>query len=191
MEHHGYAGNILRVDLSSGAITNVPTMDYADRFLGGRGIAAKIHWDEVPPDISAFDPDNRLVFMTGPLAGFPGIAGSRWTVCGKSPATTPEHFSYSNMGGRWGAQLKSAGYDGVVIQGKSDRPVYIFIKDGVAEIRDASAIWGQGTVKTRETLKSELGSSTAVVACGPAGENMVRFAGLIADNDSSGSNGFW
>ncbi len=186
----GYAGRILKVDLSSGRVTRIPTMDYADRFLGGRGIAARIYWDEVSPEVGAFDPENRLFFMLGPLAGFTGLAASRWTVCGKSPETTPEHFSYTNLGGRWGAQLKFAGYDGIVVHGKADKPVYLLIEDDVVEIKDASHLWGKSTIETRELLKGELGNSMAVVACGPAGENMVSFAGLIADNDASGSNGF-
>ena len=82
------------------------TTDYADRFLGGRGIAAKIYWDEVPPEIKAFDPENRLIFATGPLAGLTGISGSRWVICGKSALTAPEYFNYCNLGGNWGAQLK-------------------------------------------------------------------------------------
>ena len=98
---YGYIGKILRVDLSSGSITQMPTMDYADRFLGGRGIAAKICWDEVPPEVGAFDPENRLIFATGPLAGLSGISASRWTVCGKSPAMVPERFSHSVGGGAW------------------------------------------------------------------------------------------
>ena len=161
-EQHGYAGRILNVDLSSGSITDMPTSDYTDRFLGGRGIAAKIYWDEVSPDIKPFSPDNRLLFMTGPLAGFSGIAGSRWTVCGKSPTTNPERFSYTNMGGSWGAHLKFGGYDGIVINGESDKPAYLSIHDGHAEIRDASTLWGQNTVEVRETLKAELGSSVRV-----------------------------
>src|SRR4030042_1194734 len=124
-ENYGYADKIPRVDLSSGSITHIPTRDYSDRFVGGRGIAAKIYWDEVSRDVGPFDPDNRLLFFTGPLAGFPGLAGSRWTVCGKSPITDPECFSYSNLGGHWGAKLKFAGYDGIVVQGRSDKPVYI------------------------------------------------------------------
>ena len=189
-ERYGYAGKILRVDLSSGTINHTPSADYADRFLGGRGIAAKIYWDEVPADVSAFDPENRLIFATGPLAGFSGLSGSRWQVCGKAPAMTPEEFSYCNFGGRWGGQLKFAGYDGLVIQGKSDRPAYVFIDDDVVEIRDASALWGKNTVETREILKEELGRTVAVVACGPAGENLVSYAILLADNDASGSSGF-
>ncbi len=189
-DQYGYAGKILRVDLSSGRISHTPTAEYAERFLGGRGIAAKIYWDEVPANVSAFDPENRMVFVTGPLAGFSGLSGSRWQVCGKAPAMTPEEFSYCNLGGRWGGQLKFAGYDALVVQGKADRPVYLFIQDDTVEIRDASALWGRTTVETRETLKSDLGSTFAVVACGPAGENLVSYAIVLADNDASGSSGF-
>jgi len=187
---YAYAGKILRVDLSSGKITSVPTAEYADRFLGGRGIAAKIYWDEVPANVKAFDPENRIIFVTGPLAGIGGLSGSRWQVCGKAPAMYPEEFSYCNLGGRWGWQLKCAGYDALVIVGKSEKPVYLFIQDDKVEIRDASSLWGKSTVETRETLKSEFGSNFAVVACGPAGENLVSYAIILADNDASGSSGF-
>lgn len=186
----GYAGKILRVDLSSGRISYFPTIDYADRFLGGRGIAAKLYWDEVSPNIRAFDAENRLIFMTGPLAGFTGLAGSRSQVCGKSPAITPESFSYASVGGSWGVELKFSGYDGIVIQGKSDKPVYLLIQDSIAEIKDASALWGKNSAETREVLKGELGSSVKVLATGPAGENMVSFATFLADDDSSGTGGF-
>lgn len=186
----GYAGKILRVDLSSGEIGQFPTAEYAGDFLGGRGIAAALYWDEVPPDAGAFDPENRLIFMTGPLAGVSGLAGSRWTICGKSPATDPELFCYSNLGGRWGAKLKFSGYDGIVIQGASHKPVYLFIDEGRAELKDASPLWGKGAAEARESLKGEHGKSTGVVATGPAGENAVTFASLLADDDSSGSSGF-
>ncbi|UCG84342.1 MAG: hypothetical protein JSW38_05885, partial [Dehalococcoidia bacterium] len=189
-EQYGYAGKILKVNLSSGEITHVRTMDYTDRFLGGRGIAAKIYWDEMSPQTGALDPESRLIFMTGPLAGFPGLSGSRWTVCGKSPVTNPERFCTCNLGGSWGAQLKLAGYDGIMVQGKSDKPVYLFVQDETIELRDASALWGKGTFAVRDTLKGELGSSVRVVACGPAGENMVLYASLLADEDASGSGGF-
>lgn len=186
----GYAGKILRVDLSSGEIGESLTADYAHAFLGGRGIAAALYWDEVPPDAGALDPDNHLIFMTGPLAGVAGLAGSRWTVCGKSPATDPELFCYSNLGGRWGAKLKFSGYDGVVIRGASSRPVYLFINEGRAELKDASHLRGKGAAEVRERLKEDLGKSAGVVATGPAGENAVTFAGLLADDDSSASSGF-
>ena len=188
-DQYGYAGKILRIDMSSGAVTHMSTMDYANRFLGGRGIAAKIYWDEVPPEVKAFDPENRLIFALGPLAGFRGVSGTRWQICGKSALTTPEYFNYCNLGGDWGAQLKLAGYDALVVQGRSEKPVYILIQDEEVEIRDASALWGKSTVETREILKEELGSPVKVVAIGPAGENMVTFASVLADRDASGSSG--
>ena len=89
MTMYGYAGIILRVDLSNGQITEIPTNTYSDKFLGGRGIAAKIYWDEVPPETGAFDAENRLIFMLGPMAGIPALGASRWGVFGKSPLTTP------------------------------------------------------------------------------------------------------
>lgn len=189
MTDFGYAGKILRVDLSNGQITEISTSDYADRFLGGRGIAAKIYWDEVPPETGAFDAENRLIFALGPMAGIPALGASRWGVFGKSPLTTPEKFNYGNLGGRWGAELKFAGYDGVVVQGKSEKPVYLLISDGKIELKNASDLWGKGTIQTRDLLKAELGDKTKVVAIGPAGENMVSSATLLADNDASGSGG--
>ena len=185
MTTFGYAGKILRVDLSLGSITEVSTSNYADRFLGGRGLAAKIYWDEVPPEVGALEPGNRLIFTTGPLGGIPIVGGSRWTVCGKSAAT--QTFSYCNMGGRWGAELKFAGFDAVVTYGKSKKPVYLLIDGERAELKDASGIWGKGTVEARDTLKAEHGESARVVAIGPAGENMVIMATFLADNDASGS----
>ena len=188
---YGYAGNILKVDLSSREIIATPTSEYADRFLGGRGIAEKIYWDEVAPEVKALGPDNRLIFITGPLAGIsPGVGAVRWLACGKSPVTTPEQFSYCNLGGSWGTELKFSGYDGVVVYGKADRPVYLYIEDGVAEIRDGSALWGKSTLEARDILKQQLGNQVRVVATGPAGEHMSTIATVLADNDASGSSGF-
>jgi len=186
----GYAGKILRVDLSSGSVTSIPTENYGARFIGGRGIAVKIYWDEVPPETGPFDPENRLLVFTGPLAGFTGLAGSRWTVCGKSPTTDKEGFSYSNLGGDFGAYLKSAGYDGIVVYGKSDRPVYLLIRDDEVQIKDASALWGKGAARVRDQLKAELGKAAKVLATGPAGENLAPLATLLADKDASASCGF-
>jgi len=175
--------------LSSGSTSDTPTMDYAEKFVGGRGIAAKIYWDEVPPEVNAFDAENRLIFATGPLGGLPALSGSRWQVCGKSPSSTPQQFCYGNLGGRWGAELKFAGYDAIVVKGKSEKPVFIFLHDDVVELRDASSLWGRGAIETREILKDELGVTARVVAIGPAGENMAIMSTLLADNDASGSGG--
>jgi len=185
----GYAGKILRLDLSSGKTTESSTLDYSDRFLGGRGLAAKIYWDEVPPTVGAFDEENSLIFVTGPFGGLPVLGGSRWQVCGKSPVATPHHFTYGNFGGRWGAELKFAGYDALVIRGKSDKPVYLWINDGQVEMRDASALWGRGAAGTMEELRNELGGSVRVAAIGPAGENRAKIANLLADKDSTGAKG--
>jgi aldehyde:ferredoxin oxidoreductase len=189
MLEFGYAGKILRVDLSSRIVSAVSTQDYADRFLGGQGIAEKLYWDEVPPDARAFDAGNALVFATGPLCGVPVLGSSRWQVSGKSAAPSPEHFDNCNLGGRWGVWLKFAGYDAIMVRGRSEKPVYLFLHDDVAELRDASGVWGKGAIKTREILKAELGESVSVVAIGPAGENMVTMATVLADNDASGSGG--
>ncbi|MDM7999538.1 MAG: aldehyde ferredoxin oxidoreductase N-terminal domain-containing protein [Dehalococcoidia bacterium] len=157
--------------------------------MGGRGFAARLYWEEVPPGVSAFSEDNRLIFAVGPLAGVPVIGGSRWGVYGKSPIPAPHTFSYSNLGGRWGAELKFAGYDGLVIWGKADKPVYLILRDGEVAFKDASALWGKGAAQTREAIKRELGSDVRVVAVGPAGENLVAAGGLLADADASGSAG--
>ena len=185
---YGYAGQILKIDLSSRTSETVPSDTYVP-FIGGRGFAARLYWEEVPPGTSAFSEGNRLIFAVGPLAGVPVIGGSRWGVYGKSPAPTPETFSYSNLGGRWGAELKFAGYDGLVVRGQADRPVYLLLRDGVVEFKDASDLWGKGAAQTREIIKSELGSDVRMVAVGPAGENLVSAGGLLADADASGSAG--
>ncbi|MFC1822114.1 aldehyde ferredoxin oxidoreductase N-terminal domain-containing protein [Thermodesulfobacteriota bacterium] len=188
MTHNGgYAGNILRVNLSNGSIDRVPTENYSEQFLGGRGIAAKLYWDEVPPEVDAFDPENRLIFTTGPVTATTGFAGSRWQVCGKSPLH--QQFSYCNLGGAWGAQLKLSGYDALVVHGKAAESVYLWIGDDKVEIRSAVDLAGKGAIACREELKARLGKAVRVVAIGPAGENGVVFANLIADSDSSGSGG--
>ncbi len=189
MSAFGYAGTILKIDLASGSVSKLPSVDCAERFLGGRGLAARLYWDSVPPGVSAFSPDNAMVFATGPLAGVPVIGGSRWVVCARSPATSPQHFGSANLGGNWGLTLKGAGYDALLIQGRADRPTYLLIHDGAVQFEDASAFRGKGAIETREALTAQWGDSTSVAAIGPAGENLVTFATLSADNDAVGSSG--
>lgn len=186
MTSGGYAGDILRVDLSTGSIAKVSTQIYADLFLGGRGIAARIYWDEVSPQIDAFDPENRLIFITGPVCGVPGFA-SRFQVCGKSAINN--QFSYCNLGGSWGAYLKFAGYDGVVVYGKADKPVYLWIDGDKVEMRDAAHLKGKSAFHCELQIKEELGESVRVVIIGPAGDNLVSFATFLAAEDSCGSGG--
>ncbi|MDO8491556.1 MAG: aldehyde ferredoxin oxidoreductase N-terminal domain-containing protein, partial [Dehalococcoidia bacterium] len=189
MTEYGYAGKILWIDLSSGKVATSPTKEYAERFVGGRGVAAKIYWDKAKPGMKASDPENPLIFVSGPTAGFTGIAGSRWQICGKSAADDPDYFSWCNLGGSWGLQLKLAGYDGLVVRGKAERPVYLLIQDDKVEIKDASHIWGKTTFEARDMLKGELGNTARVVTIGPAGENLVSFASILADEDASGAGG--
>ncbi|OGO21983.1 MAG: hypothetical protein A2144_10505 [Chloroflexi bacterium RBG_16_50_9] len=189
MSGFGYAGKILRLDLSGGTTGVIPTVEYADRFLGGRGVAAKLYWDFVPPATRAFDTENCIIIMTGPLAGFTRFAGCRWQICSKSPEMERENFSYANLGGSWGAWLKYGGYDGIFITGKSDIPVYLYLHDGRAELRDASYLWGKTTVETEGILKAELGRDARVLEIGPAAENMVYFSTVYASEHASGSGG--
>ncbi len=188
-DYPGYSGKILRVDLSTGKISRDDTANYASKFIGGRGLASGIYWDEVLPETGAFDEQNRIIFAVGPMAGVRMIGGSRWVVCAKTSKTVPDHYNYSNLGGTWGSELKFAGYDALVVQGISEKPVYLLVTDNKVELREASALWGKGAVETRKILKNELGKSFKVVAIGPAGENMVTIASIHADNDASGSAG--
>jgi aldehyde:ferredoxin oxidoreductase len=190
MSQFGYAGKILKVDLPLGDTSVLDTNDYSDRFLGGRGIAAKVYWDEVQPDTEALGEDNHLICMTGPLAGFTGFAGCRWQICGKSPLMEPNSFSYANLGGSWGAWLKYSGYDGLVIRGKADHPTYLLIRNGKVEVKDAAHLWGKTTVETHSMLRKECGKDARVLAIGPSGENIVSFATVMASGNASGSSGF-
>ncbi len=155
--------------------------------MGGRGLSARIYWEEVPPAARGLDPENIVVLATGPVGGVPAFSGSRWTVCGKDPRV--ERFTYGNFGGRWGAALKFAGYDAIVIRGRSEKPVYLFVHEGAAELRDAAGLWGMGAIESREALKAQLGGSVRAVATGQAGENMVMISNLTADNDATGAQG--
>jgi len=151
---NGYAGKVLRVNLSNGGVDTLPTENYSDLYLGGRGLAAKIYWDETPFGVDAYDPENRLLFVTGPVSATTGFCGSRWQVCGKSPIHN--QFSYCNIGGAWGAMLKYAGYDGLVVHGKADKPVYLWIQEDGVQIKNAQHLMGMGTLACQEALKDEL-----------------------------------
>jgi len=138
----GWVGKILSVDLSHSQISELDTMNYADRFLGGRGIATRLFWENVSPEVEAFDPENHLILMSGPLGATGAQGASRFEVAGKSPMLIPERFCYGNLGGFFGPELKKAGYDGIVVTGHAQRPSYLWISDGKAEIRDAAFLWG-------------------------------------------------
>ncbi len=190
MEISGYAGEILMVNLSEGRCDGLPTAAYAEKFLGGRGTAARIYWEMAPFKAKAFDPENCLIAMTGPVTGFPGIAGgSRWQICSTSPVRQPETFSYANLGERWGTRLKLAGFDGLVVQGRAEKPCYLYIDNDTVAIRDASSLWGKSSFEAGDALKAELGREVSVLTIGPAAENLVTFATLITDDGASGASG--
>lgn len=187
---YGWCGKILKVNLSDKRVTEIETREYADRFLGGRGIATRIYWEEVGPEVNALDPENRLIFMTGPL-GATGVQGaSRFEVVGKSPMLLPEGFCYGNLGGYFGPYLKRAGYDGIVIYGRSEKPVYLLIHDGDVRILDAAQLWGKGVDDVRNFLRDKHGEKVRFVTTGVAGENMCRTANLMTDNAGSATGGF-
>jgi aldehyde:ferredoxin oxidoreductase len=189
MNQFAYAGRILSVDLSNNTHREIPSDGYTGKFLGGRGLAAKLYWDMIPPDAVALEPDNGFICATGPVTGFSGLAGCRWVICGRSPLHQPEAFSYGNLGGKWGSALKYAGYDALVVTGKAEKPVYLFIHDGTVETKDASNLWGLTTFETIEKVQADLGKGVTVLAIGPAAENMVFFATAMADAGASVSGG--
>ena len=181
---NGNTGKILDVNLSSGALTPLalPEEVYRD-FLGGSGLAAKIFFDRRGYLADPLGPDNPLLVMTGPLAatGLPG--SSRLEVCGRSPLTGI--WGEASMGGHFAPDLKRAGWDGIVITGAAAKPVMLWIVQDQVELRDASALWGLDTYETEERIPQILNEKRAKVMCiGPAGENRVRFAGIVNDRGS-------
>jgi aldehyde:ferredoxin oxidoreductase len=190
IDTNGWCGKILFADLSSGRMEERETSAYARLYLGGRGVATRIYWETVDAGVTAFDPGNHLIFMTGPVEATGAQGAARFVVAGKSPMRKPEGFCYGNLGGYFGPHLKRAGFDGVVIHGASDRPVYLLIEDGKAEIRDASELWGQGVYTVKERLKAFHGQKVRFVTTGVAGENRCRSANLMTDNEGSATGGF-
>ena len=187
---YGWMGKILHVDLNNSRMTEFSTQPYAEKYLGGRGLASRIYWERVTPGVKAFDPENYLIFMTGPLVATGTQAATRMSVVGKSPMAYPEGYCYGNMGGFFGAELKKAGFDGVVITGQAPRPVYLWIHNDEAELRDASSLWGQGAYRTGELLQQAHGDRARFVTTGIAGERLVRTAVAFASHQSASTAGF-
>jgi len=189
---YGWVGKILRVDLTSGECTVSPTSDYVPRYLGGRGLAAGIYWDEVSPQMGALDPENRLIFATGPLQGTLAPTSGRFTVAGKAPQTSPvEAYCRSGVGGHWAPELKWAGFDAVVVHGRAPRPCYLWIHDGQAEVRDAGHLWGLDPLRAQEELWRVHGAETRVMVIGKAGEMSSRIAVILTDSgDAAGQGGY-
>jgi aldehyde:ferredoxin oxidoreductase len=176
-----WAGKILRVNLTAGTVKSEPlNMDWARAYLGSRGLATKYIVNEVDPKVDPLSAANKLIWATGPLTGTMASTGGRYTVVTKGPLTGA--IACSNSGGYWGAELKMAGWDMVIFEGKSAKPVYLFIEDDKAELRDAAHLWGHSTWFTEETIKkSHQDPLIRVSSIGLAGENQVLFAAVVND----------
>ena len=179
---------LLRVNLSSGVIReeDIPN-EVAEDFVGGRGFGAKYMYDEIPPGIDPLGRDNKLLLGTGPLAGTSAQSLSKWLVITKSPLTGT--YTRSFGGGDFGAWLKWAGFELIIIEGKAAKPVYLHIKDGRYEIRDAGAIWGKTTGQAQAYLKKEHGAKARMVCIGPAAEKLVRYAAIFSGHRAAGRGG--
>lgn len=186
----GWMGKILEINLSTSKISDCSTQPYAEKYLGGRGIASRIYWETVKPTIKAFDPENHLIFMTGPLVATGAQGATRMSVSGKSPMAFPEQYCYGNIGGFFGAELKRAGFDGLVITGQAAKPVYIWINDDHLELRDASSLWGKGAYQVADTLQQYHGDRVRFLTTGVAGENLVRSSVIFGSHQSTSTAGY-
>lgn len=169
----GWAGQILRVDLTRKEALKHPVDPYTS-FIGGRGINVKIMFDEVGPEVAPFDPENRIILGPGALTGTPAPTASRMKITTMGPNGL---IGSSGLGESIGAEIRHAGYDNVIIQGKADKPVYLYINDDTIEFRDASKVWGKDTRETQTLIREDIGDPDVHTLCiGPAGENLVAFS---------------
>jgi aldehyde:ferredoxin oxidoreductase len=189
---YGWQGKVLGVDLSGASMTVMDTARYTPAFLGGKGAAIRIAWEMLPGDIGPYDGGNILVFMTGPLTGTLAPASGRGIICSVSPRVYPKPwYTRSNVGGYWAPELKYAGFDGLIVTGRSGNPVYLLVEDGKASIRGAEELWGLGSFAVQNRLKSAHGAGAQVLTIGPAGENLVRFSTIHHNlSSASGQAGF-
>jgi aldehyde:ferredoxin oxidoreductase len=176
-----WAGKILRVNLTTGECKSEPlNMTWAKQYLGSRGLASKYLVSEVDPKVDPLSVDNKIIWATGPLTGTMASTGGRYTVVTKGPLTGA--IACSNSGGYWGAELKMAGWDMVIFEGKSSKPVYLSIEDDKVELRDAAHLWGKSVWETEEIIKKQHQDPlTRISSIGLAGENQVLFAAVVND----------
>lgn len=183
----GWAGKILEIDLTTRAITRRSLDENIARlYLGGRGLGARLLWDEVGADVDALSPRNVLIFATGPLTATGYQTSNRFSVSTKSPLTGT--ILDANSGGYWGMQFKRAGYDALIVRGRADKPVYIEIKPNGVTINDAQQLWGQRVRATTKIL-GQNNNKRNVLCIGPAGENLSRIAAIMNDGERSLARG--
>ena len=176
---NGYNGKILRVDLTTGTDSvEQPDESIYRRYLGGGGLASYLLINEVASGVDPLGPDNKLIFMTSVINGVPFSGANRYLAAAKSPLTGG--YGESEAGGYWGPELKAAGFDGIIVEGESAKPVYLFVHNGSCEIREASHYWGKLADEVQHGLEEELGDRRIrVLQTGVAGENRVRFAAIV------------
>ena len=184
-EYGGWTGKTLRVDLSTGKITTEDTIAKYKDYLGGTGVGYKVLFDEVPVGTKAWDPENRIIFGVGPFTGTGAPTSARVQITSLFPPNMDELPGSGHMGGHWGAALKYAGWDNIIVQGKAKNPVWIAIEDDKVEIRDASRIWGSGIFRATAEICAEMGEGAHVAAIGQAGENLNRYSVVICDRSHS------
>ena len=187
----GVAGKILRINLTNKQISiDRPDEAFYRTYLGGAGFVSYYLLKEVPKGIDALSPENKLIFAVGPMAGFPVGGATRNCIGAKSPVT--DGYAKSEVGGHWPSDLKRAGYDGIIVEGKAASPVYVWIDpQGNVEIRDASHLWGKDCLETQDIIAEDVGDKQVrVAAIGPGGENLVRYACVMNDlKDAAGRGG--
>ena len=177
---NGWIGKLLRVDLTTGKIaTEALNEAWAHDYLGARGLGTRMMFDEVDPKVDPLSPQNKIMFVSGPLTGTLAPSTGRYNVVTKGPLTGT--IAASNSGGNWGPELKFAGYDLIVLEGKAAKPVYLWIQDDKVEIRDASHLWGKEVPETTELLYGETEADAKVACIGPAGENLSYIAAIMND----------
>ena len=177
---YGWTGQIIRADLTSSKIKKEPLDEKLARdFIGGRGLASKMLFDEIDPAIDPLSPKNKLIFATGPLTGTYAPSSGRYMVVTKAPLTGT--IGSSNSGGHFGPEMKYAGYDLIVIEGKSKKPVYLWVNNADVELRSAEHLWGKTTYETDDLIRGETDEDTKVACIGPAGEKLVKFSCIIND----------
>lgn len=192
----GWAGRILYIDLTDRSVRYCDTGDYSRQYLGGRALASRLAWEEIPAGIDAYDPANRIIVAAGPLTGTLSPTGGRFLMGSLSPRLYPKTwYTHSTLGGWFGAELKYAGFDAIVLSGRADTPVVVEISDGRIKIVDAGDLWGLDARQAQLALKRRLGEGAQVLTIGPAGENRVRFASVQHSEDNaaghSGFGGVW
>lgn len=185
---YGYCGNVIRVNLTDGSIKKeVLDLEKAKKYIGSRGLGVKTFLDEVDPRVDPLSEENKFIIAAGPLTGAPVPTGGRYMVITKSPLTGT--IAIANSGGKWGAEFKFAGYDMMILEGKSPKPVYINIVDDAVEIMDASEIWGNVVSKTTDYLMEKHGDKSKVLCIGPGGENQSLMAAVMNDVDRAAGRG--